>query len=135
MEHPLSRLSFRLHPRSVHPRRRAFRSLFASSCALPFPWLQIHNYPRFLHEIARLLRPGGLVLLVEPTLDPCPPPPSVPPMPGWAAFWETYRACLRRQLIDVTVPERLADLLAATAAFENIVVRDGNIPVGFWPQG
>ncbi|PPQ88002.1 hypothetical protein CVT25_001081 [Psilocybe cyanescens] len=94
----------------------------------------IHNYPRFLHEIARLLRPGGLVLLVEPTLDPSPPPPSLPPMPGWASLWETYRACLRRQLIDVTVPERLADLLAATAAFENIIVRDGNIPVGFWPQ-
>ncbi|KAF8910979.1 S-adenosyl-L-methionine-dependent methyltransferase [Gymnopilus junonius] len=94
----------------------------------------IHNYPRFLHEIARLLRPGGLVLLVEPTLDPCPPPPSVPPMSGWSAFWETYRACLRRQLIDVTVPERLANLFAATAAFENIVVKDGNIPVGFWPQ-
>jgi hypothetical protein len=56
-------------------------------------------------------------------------------MPGWAALWETYRACLRRQLIDVTVPERLPDLLATTAVFENIIVRDGNIPVGFWPQG
>ncbi|KDR81663.1 hypothetical protein GALMADRAFT_263944 [Galerina marginata CBS 339.88] len=94
----------------------------------------IHNYPRFLHEIARLLRPGGLVLLVEPTLNPCPPPPTLPPMAGWAALWETYRACLRRQLIDVTVPERLADLLLTTAAFENIIVQDGNIPVGFWPQ-
>ncbi|KAH9484351.1 Secondary metabolism regulator LAE1 [Psilocybe cubensis] len=94
----------------------------------------IHNYPRFLHEIARLLRPGGLVLLVEPTLDPSPPPPSLPPMPGWSTLWKTYRACLSRQLIDVTVPERLADLLAATAAFENIIIRDGNIPVGFWPQ-
>lgn len=56
-------------------------------------------------------------------------------MPGWAALWETYRACLRRQLIDDTVPERLPDLLMATAAFENITVQDGNIPVGFWPQG
>ncbi|KAF8964056.1 S-adenosyl-L-methionine-dependent methyltransferase [Flammula alnicola] len=95
----------------------------------------IHNYPRFLHEVARLLRPGGLVLLVEPTLNPCPPPPTHPPMGGWTALWRTYRACLSQQLIDVTVPERLPDLLAATAAFENIIVRDGNIPVGFWQQG
>ncbi|KIM49057.1 hypothetical protein M413DRAFT_406168 [Hebeloma cylindrosporum] len=94
----------------------------------------IHDYPRFLLEIARLLRPGGLVLLVEPTLNPCPPPALQPTMPGWTALWDTYRACLRRQLIDVTVPERLPDLLMATAAFENITVRDGNIPVGFWPQ-
>lgn len=56
-------------------------------------------------------------------------------MAGWTAFWRTYRACLSQQLIDVTVPEHLPDLLAATTAFENIIVRDGNIPVGFWPQG
>ncbi len=85
--------------------------------------------------MARLLRPGGLVLLVEPTLDPCAPPPAHAPLPGWAALWSTYRACLTQQRIDVTVPERLPELLAATAAFENITVRDGNIPVGFWPQG
>ncbi|KAF9564595.1 S-adenosyl-L-methionine-dependent methyltransferase [Agrocybe pediades] len=94
----------------------------------------IHNYPRFLHEIARLLRPGGLVLLVEPTLNPSPPPPPHQPMRGWVAFWETYRACLARLNIDITVPERLADLLAATSAFERIIVQEGNIPVGFWPQ-
>ncbi|PPQ98134.1 hypothetical protein CVT26_003178, partial [Gymnopilus dilepis] len=126
-----------IHARSIHVGVRFLPSpLFASpSLTLAFFHTQIHNYPRFLHEIARLLRPGGLVLLVEPTLDPCPPPPSTPPMPGWAEFWKTYRACLSRQLIDVTVPERLGELLAATSAFENIVVRDGNIPVGFWPQG
>ncbi|KAF4614484.1 hypothetical protein D9613_003101 [Agrocybe pediades] len=90
----------------------------------PFTSAFIHNYPRFLHEIARLLRPGGLVLLVEPTLNPSPPPPPHQPMRGWVAFWETYRACLARLNIDVTVPERLADLLAATSAFERIIVQE-----------
>lgn len=99
----------------------------------------IRNYPRFLHEIARLLRPGGLVLLIEPDLNPAPSPTSSDrlgpvSMHGWSTLWETYRTCLRRQGIDITVPQRLSDLLAATGAYENIVVRDGNIPVGFWPQ-
>ena len=100
---------------------------------------QIRNYPRFLHEIARLLRPGGLVLLIEPDLNPAPSPTSSDQVPvsmhGWSTLWETYRTCLRRQGIDITVPQRLSDLLSATGAYENIVVRDGNIPVGFWPQG
>jgi hypothetical protein len=56
-------------------------------------------------------------------------------MIGWTALWETYRACLENQDIDITIPDRLPDLLAATAAYENIVAQVGNIPVGFWPQG
>lgn len=95
----------------------------------------IHNYPQFLDELARLLRPGGLILLVEPTLNPCSSPPdSHSPMMGWNALWKTYRACLEQQGIDITVPDRLPELLAATAAYENIVARVGNIPVGFWPK-
>jgi len=56
-------------------------------------------------------------------------------MLGWHKLWETYRACLRQQQVDTTVPERLPDLIAETNAFENIIVQDGNIPVGFWPEG
>ena len=56
-------------------------------------------------------------------------------MTGWSALWETYRACLKHQGIDITVPDRLSDLLAANAAYENIVAQVGNIPVGFWPHG
>jgi hypothetical protein len=161
---------------------------------------QIRDYPRFLKEIARLLRPGGLVLLIEPglcpvfsntaapvaapqrptrsptfTIVPQPQvsvsprlganpilvqtaPVSTVPIPaagavgpsgsraaspnptrgeqrGWITIWETYRSCLRRLRVDASVPEHLPDLLAATGQFERIVVQDGNIPVGFWPQG
>lgn len=112
---------------------------FLLVCLIYFHTPQIRNYPRFLHEIARILRPGGLVLLIEPDLNPAPSCTSSDRVPvsmhGWSTLWETYRTCLRRQGIDITVPQRLSDLLAATGAYENIVVRDGNIPVGFWPQG
>ncbi|TFK76384.1 S-adenosyl-L-methionine-dependent methyltransferase [Pluteus cervinus] len=107
----------------------------------------IHDYPRFIEEIARILRPGGLVLIIEPSLHPLvgpiPTATAVPAMPltqpsesyhdGWETLWETYRTCLRRHGIDVTVPERLADLLAEAGEFEDIVTSEGNIPVGFWP--
>jgi hypothetical protein len=102
---------------------------------------QIHDYPQLLREITRLLRPGGLVLLIEPNLTPMADGKSAVDFPdgsglhGWFTLWETYRACLTRNSIDITVPERLAELLIATKAFENVVVQDGNIPVGFWPSG
>jgi hypothetical protein len=56
-------------------------------------------------------------------------------MEGWHSLWETYRACLREQHIDPTVPERLSELLIETAEFEKIYSHDGNVPVGFWPEG
>ncbi|THU88391.1 S-adenosyl-L-methionine-dependent methyltransferase [Dendrothele bispora CBS 962.96] len=103
----------------------------------------ITDYPKMIREIARLLRPGGLVLLIEPSLHPFsegaefPTPSSLSPSSSnshWSSFWETYRNCLNRQGIDVSVPEKLADFLLASGKFEAIVQRDGNIPVGFWPQ-
>ncbi|KAF9013873.1 S-adenosyl-L-methionine-dependent methyltransferase [Cyathus striatus] len=109
----------------------------------------IHNYPRFMQEVARLLRPGGFLLVIEPDLHPktcatdlvAAPDPNSSAAPmhddiltGWSAFWKMYRGCLERQGIDVTVPQRLHELVATTGEFENIVVREGNIPVGFWPK-
>ncbi|GLB34900.1 putative methyltransferase [Lyophyllum shimeji] len=82
----------------------------------------IHDYPRFLEEIARVLRPGGLILLVEPSL--------IPIVDGKPATEYANGTELR----DTTVPERLTDLLATNEAFEKVVVQDGNIPVGFWPS-
>ncbi|KAF9265442.1 S-adenosyl-L-methionine-dependent methyltransferase [Marasmius fiardii PR-910] len=99
----------------------------------------IRDYAAFLGEITRILRPGGLVLLIEPDLTPLADgKPLVSSRNGhgmydWFSLWETYRACLTRQGIDVNVPGKLAELIASTENYEAIVKRDGNIPVGFWP--
>ena len=90
--------------------------------------------------MARLLRPGGVILLVEPDfvsrIDGVATDGSGDPgLHGWLTFWETYRACLKGQGIDPTVPRRLVDLLSDTQAFEKIVTQDCDVPVGFWPGG
>ena len=56
-------------------------------------------------------------------------------MEGWQSLWEAYGRCLRQQRIDTTVPEHLSELLQATCEFERIYSHDGNVPVGFWPEG
>ncbi|KAF8136589.1 S-adenosyl-L-methionine-dependent methyltransferase [Boletus edulis] len=103
----------------------------------------IENYTRLLHEIARMLRPGGLVILIEPDSEPiadgksateltrCGQPSG---MRGWFALWEAYRQCLRDKGVDVNVPPELANLVATTGAFDKIVSQEGNIPIGFWPK-
>ncbi|KAJ7581460.1 S-adenosyl-L-methionine-dependent methyltransferase [Mycena floridula] len=99
----------------------------------------IRSYPHLLREISRLLVPGGLVILIEPDLRPLADgklPSHFPEgigAPGWFALWETYRACLMRQGIDVNVPQRLTQMVLATREFEKVIELDGNIPVGFWP--
>lgn len=56
-------------------------------------------------------------------------------MEGWQSLWETYRACLTKRRIDTGVPERLSELLEETDEFDRIYSHDGNVPVGFWPEG
>jgi hypothetical protein len=58
-------------------------------------------------------------------------------MPGWYKLWATFRTFLehRPRRVDVTVPSRLGDILASSGFFEDIVVKQANVPVGFWPQG
>jgi len=101
----------------------------------------IRDYPRFLAQIGRILRPGGLVILIEPDLTQY--ADGKPELEwtfgsgprGWFTLWETYRSCLSLLGVDVTVPQRLKQLLEETGLFENIEDFRGVIPVGFYPEG
>jgi len=100
----------------------------------------LRNYPLFLEEVARVLRPGGLVILIENEIKPMTEGKEqiqAGPRggaPGWHAFWEQYRRCLMGNGIDTTVPVRLASLLNATGAFTDIAAKEATVPVGFWPK-
>ena len=106
---------------------------------------QFVDYPQFIRECARLLRPGGLIVLIEPDLTPrvadrdrrASTSLSRDPQPvyGWTNFWRTYEACLRRLGVDPTVPAHLSEHLTQTGEFDKVVKQDGKIPVGFWPEG
>lgn len=102
---------------------------------------QLKNYPLFLEECARVLRPGGLVILAETEIKPMTENKQQIDggarggAPGWHAFWEQYRRCLVGNHIDTTVPTRLGSLLQATGAFDDIVAQEATVPVGFWPKG
>ncbi|KAJ7774545.1 S-adenosyl-L-methionine-dependent methyltransferase [Mycena maculata] len=97
----------------------------------------IRDYPGFLRQVGRLLRPGGMVILIEPDLwqfaDGKPEREftfgSGPR--AWFLIWETYRGCLSMLGIDTTVPQQFKRLLEETDLFDNINVHEGIIPVGF----
>lgn len=91
-----------------------------------------------------MLRPGGLVILIEPDSEPIADGKTATEltrsgqpsgMRGWFALWEAYRRCLREKAIDVSVPPQLASLVSATGAFDKVVTQEGHIPIGHWPKG
>ncbi|KAJ6502490.1 S-adenosyl-L-methionine-dependent methyltransferase [Mycena sanguinolenta] len=100
----------------------------------------IWDYPHFLCQIGRILRPGGLVLLIEPSLmqyannKPENAYAFGSGPRGWFTLWETYRSCLSMLGVDVTVPQRLKELLERTGLFEDIQDFKATIPVGFYHE-
>ncbi|KAJ7157043.1 S-adenosyl-L-methionine-dependent methyltransferase [Mycena crocata] len=101
----------------------------------------IRDYSQFVSQIGRILRSGGLIIIIEPDLrqyandraelhythDSGPR--------GWFALWETYRGLLVALGIDVTVPQRLGKLLEQAGMFDDITVHEGIVPVGFYHSG
>ncbi|KAF7983757.1 hypothetical protein HWV62_18946 [Athelia sp. TMB] len=104
----------------------------------------IKNYQRFVDELRRILRPGGILLIIEPDTDPVLngrfssdiERANIPTnIPGWHKLWMVYRGCLAAKGIDVAVPRSFRRLLQNTRAFEKIVTQLTDVPIGFWPQG
>jgi hypothetical protein len=85
-----------------------------------------------------MLVPGGLAIFIEHDLIPIIDGTAIPDSTivaghwasGWTTLWETFRASLGQQGIDVSIPGRIPDILAETGVFEKITGRDANIPVG-----
>ncbi len=79
------------------------------------------------------------MILIESELTPLyTPAEGVAPhlnVSTWYALWQVYMTCLQRHGVDPTVPTRIDDIVVSTGRFENVVKRNGNIPVGFWPEG
>lgn len=106
----------------------------------------IIDYPALLREITRMLRPGGMILLVEmdhvpiadgkrsavPTLGAV---STVQPSgaPGWSSIWDAYARALSTQGFDATVPHRLGQLVWGTRAYDmsRTYAHQAEIPIGF----
>ena len=97
-----------------------------------------------MFEIARMLRPGGLVILIEPDTEPMVDGKFASEiaraghssgMAGWLALWDSYRHCLKSKGIDIATPNRLRKLVQATDAFTKVISQQADVPIGFWPKG
>ncbi|KAG1756702.1 S-adenosyl-L-methionine-dependent methyltransferase [Suillus paluster] len=117
-----------VQPREV-PANCTFELCDLDQWYLPYPsehfdviharFMHTGNYSRFLHEIARMLRPGGLVILIEPDTEPIADEKTASQitrsgqpsgMRGWFTLWETYRRCLRDKGIDYPVALSIGQL-------------------------
>jgi ubiquinone/menaquinone biosynthesis C-methylase UbiE len=102
--------------------------------------LQIHDYPRFLYELTRILRPGGVLILIEFDLRPIADgkftsTPAKSGIPGWCALAEGIQRALEMRGVDTTVPERMGELVHDLGSYDHVFQQHADIPVGFWPKG
>lgn len=93
-----------------------------------------------------MLRPGGMVILVEPEMEPLIKEHAVVEITsaghssgasgsGWVAIWDAYRKSLKGKGINVRTPERLRKFLQSADLFDNITSQQADVPVGFWAKG
>ncbi|KAI0322208.1 S-adenosyl-L-methionine-dependent methyltransferase [Amylostereum chailletii] len=138
-----------LQPRSV-PANCSFELCDLDSYCLPYPsnafdvvhsrsmHMGIHNYPHFLHELTRILRPGGLLILIEFDLRPIADGALITGqksgIPGWCALSKTIRDCLAARGVDVTVPSAMGQLLHDVGLYDKVLQQHADIPIGFWPK-
>jgi hypothetical protein len=104
------------------------------------PCRQISNYPHFVHEISRILRPGGVLILIEFDLRPIADGMLVSTrtktdMYGWCALTEEIQRCLAANGVDVSVPEKMGVLAHETGWFSEVFQQHADVPIGFWPKG
>ncbi|KAI0035915.1 S-adenosyl-L-methionine-dependent methyltransferase [Vararia minispora EC-137] len=99
----------------------------------------ISNYPHFLHELSRILRPGGVLILIEFDLRPVADGILVSSqtktdMYGWCALTEEIQRCLGARGVDIAVPEKMGVLAYETGCFPEVLQQHADIPIGFWPK-
>ncbi|KAI0065389.1 S-adenosyl-L-methionine-dependent methyltransferase [Artomyces pyxidatus] len=139
-----------LQPRMV-PRNCTFELCDLDCACLPYPSNSydvvharnmhsgIHDHPQFLHELTRILRPGGLLILIEFDLRPIADGkftsiPAKSGIPGWCALADELQRCLTLRGVDVTVPERMGELVHKLGWYDRVLQQHADIPVGFWPK-
>ncbi|KAI9509636.1 S-adenosyl-L-methionine-dependent methyltransferase [Russula earlei] len=99
----------------------------------------IHDYPQFLSELTRILRPGGVLILIEFDLRPVVDgrftlADAKSGIPGWCAVAEEVQRALRMRGVDTTVPERMGELVHGMGRYDHVFQQHADIPVGFWPK-
>ena len=102
--------------------------------------IQIHDYPHFLSELTRILRPGGVLILIEFDLHPIADgkftsSPAKSGIPGWCAVAEEVKRALAMRGVDTTVPARMGELVHDLGWYDQVYKQHADIPVGFWPNG
>ncbi|KZO91783.1 hypothetical protein CALVIDRAFT_557957 [Calocera viscosa TUFC12733] len=91
-------------------------------------------------EIARVLRPGGMVILgeMEYSITTASGRNLAAEAPDFFQWFETIRASIRTRLgLSMDTPQRLPQILHEKG-FRRITVKEHNIPIGAWtgnPQG